>query len=226
MNAARFLLTGAVEGDGELWGKAAFEKTARIGGDFIQHASGKTAAPVNVTVGGNVIFDTAERGGMGIPRSFFGGVFSLKVLMALMLGFALFFLARERTEEVLLDVLPNFWMRALRGLLILLLLPAAVLILLFSVVGIPLALALASLFLLLLVLSFACAGILLGAWIEQFLFKRSAFPLSYRPVLLGVIGISVISVIPFVGPVVCGILFLAAAGSLGTVFFRKLRAKI
>lgn len=224
--AGKLLLSGAVEGDMELWGKGTFQSSARIGGDFIQHTGGKAAAPVNVTIGGKVIFDEVTRGGMAFPGSFFGGLFSLKVLMMLSLGFALFILARERTEEVLLDVLPNFWMRALRGFLILLLLPAAILLLLFSVVGIPIALVLASLLLALFLLSFAGAGILFGAWLEQFFFKRSAFPLSYRPVLLGSIGVSVISILPFVGPVIYGILFLAAAGSLGTVFFRKLRARI
>lgn len=222
----RLLLTGTVGGGLELWGRAVFEKTARIGGDFIQHAGGKAAAPVNVTIGGETILDKTERGGAAFPSSFFGGFFSLKVLMMLALGFALFFFVRERTEEVLLDALPNYWVRVLRGFLITILLPVASLLLFLSVVGIPIALVLAALFLALMLISFACAGILLGALLEQFFFKRSAFPLSYRPVLLGIICLSAISVIPFIGPIIYGILSLAAAGSLGTVFFRKLRARI
>lgn len=224
--AGELLLSGTVEGDLELWGKGTFQSSARIGGDFIQHVSGKATAPLNVTIGGKVIFDDAERDGMAFSGSLFGGLFSLKVLMMLSLGFALLFLVRERAEEVLLDALPNFWMRALRGLLILVILPATIALLMLTVVGIPVALVLASLLLALFLLSFACAGILFGAWLEQFFFKRSAFPLSYRPVLLGSIGVSVISILPFVGPVIYGILFLAAAGSIGTVFFRKLRARM
>jgi hypothetical protein len=222
----KLLLSGAVEGDLELWGEAVFKEPARITGDFIHHTRGKAKPPINVVITGEVIFGEWKSDGVSFQRAFLGGFFSLKALMMLALGFLLFFLARERTEEVLLETLPNFWMRVLRGFLILILLPIAISIFALSVIGIPIALILGALLLLLLLLSWVYAGLLLGAWSEQIFFKRSAFPLSYRPVLLGIVFLSILSAIPFVGLIIHGMLLLAAAGSLGTVFWNKLRVAL
>ncbi|OHA20415.1 MAG: hypothetical protein A2849_01400 [Candidatus Taylorbacteria bacterium RIFCSPHIGHO2_01_FULL_51_15] len=221
-----FSLLGTVEGDLELWGRASFDEPSRIGGDFIYHAEGKGALPEGVVIAGKTVLDETPQKGFTFPiRGILGGLFSLQILMMLALGFALFFLARERTEEVLLDTLQCFWPRLLRGALIMIVMPLLVIVLIPTVVGIPLSLVLGALFFLLVAFSFIFAGLIVGAWSERFLFKRSPFPLSYRPVLLGVILLSLASLIPLVGPLFHGILLLTAAGSLGTVFFRALQIK-
>jgi len=222
--SGRMELAGEVAGDMELWGKASFKTPARIGGDFVYHADGKASPPVNVAIAGKVVVDERKEGGRAFSLGGFrGGFLSLRTLMALALGFALLFFARERSEELLLDLLPNVGMRLMRGALIILLLPAAGALLLPTVVGIPLALILGACFLLALMLGWAYAGLLVGAWSERLFFKRSAFPLSYRPVLLGIIFLSVLSAIPMLGPLLNLALSLAAVGSLGTVFYRHLR---
>ncbi|MDO8620426.1 MAG: polymer-forming cytoskeletal protein [bacterium] len=218
-------LSGAIDGDVELWGKGTFVAPSRIGGDFIQHNEGILTPPVNVAITGKVILDAKKQNGSDFGTMFFGGLFSLRILMMLAFGFALFLLARERTEEVLLETLPNFWTRALRGLLIGIILPLVAVILLPTIIGIPLAFALMSLYSLLLLLSWGLAGILVGVWGERLFFKRSAFPLTYRPVLLGVLFLSVISAVPFFGGLFHGILMLSIAGSLGTLFMRFLRSR-
>ncbi len=223
--SGKMTLSGSVEGDLELWGTAKFAEPARIGGDFIQHKEGKITPPVNVIITGKVIVDESVGGGRHSGTAFFSGLFSLNVLMMLALAFALFLLARERTEEMLLEVMSHFWIRTLRGLLIVIILPLVFVLLLPTVVGIPFALILGALFVMLLVLSWGYAGILLGAWCERLLFKRSAFPLSYRPILLGTLFLAIISLVPFLGLVFNGILILSIVGSLGTLFMKFLRAR-
>lgn len=217
-------LHGEVRGDVEVWGQASFTAPASIGGDFVYHTDGKAAPPVHVTISGKVIIDEREQGGSAFALGgFWGGFFSLRTLMMLALGFALFFFARERSEELLLDLLPNFGARLMRGALIILLLPAAAALLITTVVGIPIALLLGASVLSLIILGWAYGGLLVGAWSERLFFKRSAFPLSYRPVLLGVLMLSVMSLIPFAGPLLHLALTLAAVGSLGTVCYKHLR---
>lgn len=221
-----FLLGGEIQGNLELWGKAAFKKPARIGGDFILHRKGKAVSPTNVEITGAVLFDETERSATRSAIStFLGGFFALKALMTLALGFMLFLIVRERTEEVVQEALPNFWVRVFRGLLVCVGMSLATLVLIPSVIGIPIAVVLGSFLLILLVLSTAFAGMLFGAWIEQFVFRRSVFPLTYRPVLLGIVFLSLVSAIPFVGPIVEGMLMLGAIGSMGTLFFRHIRAR-
>lgn len=223
--AERVRFSGDVSGTLEVWGSdVSFLPPARIGGDFIHHANGKAALPSNVSIGGEVILDEAARTGARFSLApFLGGFFALRTLMMLALGFALFFLVRERLEETLLDTLANFWPRVLRGALIILLLALSAALLFPTVVGIPLALSLGALLFLLLALSWGYAGILLGALCERPLFKRSPFPLFYRPVFFGIVLLALLSLVPFAGTILYGMLLLAGAGSFGTVFYRHLR---
>lgn len=215
------VVSGTIAGDLEQWGDISFSEPAAIGGDFIRHSRSR-AGPRNVAITGKIIESTVPEG-LTLSRAFLGGFFSLKVLMLLALGFALFFIARERTENVLVETLSEFWLRMLRGLIIIVVLPVIIALLISSVVGLPIAMLLIALFVAMLLLSWALAGIIVGAWIEQLIFRRSSLPLTYRPVLLGILVISVISLIPYVGPLFYGILILASVGSLGTLFFRALR---
>ena len=224
--SSKTVISGQIEKDVEVWGDASFEKPAKIGGDFIQHGNKKLVSLVNVSIAGKVILDKKSADtDMLAARSLFGGLFSLKVLMLLALAFSLFFLSRERAENVLLEILPAFWHRTLRGLLILVVVPVIILLLLPTVVGIPIALILSAALLILILLSWGYAGMLLGVWSERIFFKRSAFPLTYRPVLFGCIFLSIISLIPFVGSLFHAILMMAVAGSLGTLFFRSIRRR-
>jgi len=209
----------------ETWGRVELGEHTVIGRDFISHTREKPVVPVSAKIAGDTVHD--ERGGAAIGISvlpaFMGGLFSLHALMALALGFFLFFLAKDRTEEVLLDVLPQFGKRLVRGLLVLFVMPVAITVLFGSVVGIPVALVLLALFAVLVITSSVFGGIMLGAWSERVFFKRSAFPLTYRPVLIGIILLSLIVALPVVGAVVHLFLMFAAAGSISTVFYRHFR---
>lgn len=222
--AERAEVSGSIAGDLEVWGEAAFEAPADIGGDFIYHRSDATEAPVNVSVVGRVIVDDGGRGGDAFfGNTFLGGLFALRILMLLALGFALFFFARERSEEVLADLMPQVGLRLLRGALIVILLGAALVLLLPTIVGIPLALVFGALLLLSFLVGSAYAGFLVGAWSERLFFKCSAFPLTYRSVLLGILFVSLMSTVPYVGPLFHILLTLSAIGSFGTMFYRHLR---
>lgn len=215
-------IEGSVGGTVEVWGKVFLGERAAIGGDLIYHASREVTIPSGARVGGEVIFDRVREGGSGLA-GLFSGLFSLQILMMLAFAFALLLLARERTEEVLLDAISHFWPRVLRGLIILVLLPVAAALLFASVVLFPIGIALAAFFIASLLAASASAGILVGLWVERVLFKRAPFPLWWRPVLLGILALSLISVIPYVGLLIHAVLLLAALGGVGTVCYKHLK---
>ncbi|MDO8564966.1 MAG: polymer-forming cytoskeletal protein [bacterium] len=219
---------GQIEGDVEVWGDVALGSETVIEGDFIYHAKQEIQIPAGAQISGRVLFDEEGGGGIALPfgRDTLSGFFSLELLMELALGFFLLLLVRERLEETLLDAVSAFWRRVLRGVLIMLLIPIASILFLVSVVGIPVA----ALLLFLLAAGFAVsiplAGFMAGLWLERVLFKRSAFPLSYRPVLLGILLLALISLIPYVGFVANLLLILASLGSIGTVFYRHAKMPV
>ncbi len=224
--ARALTLAGTVAGDMEVWADdIAVAKNALIGGNFIYHAPREVILPSGVRVGGEIIFRETERTPFSFSRVSFGsGFLSLYLLMMLSLGFALFFLARARAEEALLDLSANFWQRVLRGALVCLALLAVVIVSLMSVVGLPLAVLSLALFVALVSLSCALAGLLIGAWLENAFFKRSSFPLSYRPVLLGTLLFGLLALVPFLGFAAQLLIFSAGAGSVATVFYRHLHS--
>lgn len=218
-------ISGRVGGTLEVWGDAALEDGATVGGDFIYHARREIAIPSGAFVRGRVIFqDTSSGGAAGRISAALSGLFSLELLMMLGLGFLLFFFSRPRLEETLMDAVTNFWPRVLRGALLFLLLPTAAALLLASVVGAPAGILLLLLFATALLVSGALSGILVGAALERVFFKRSLVPLSYRPVLLGILCLSLVAVIPYLGLLIYLVLLLASLGAVGSVFYRKLNA--
>lgn len=216
-------LAGSVAGDAEVWGRLTLEEGAVIGGDLLYHARRESAIPESVRIGGKVLFDKTDESSFPFVSGLFSGFFALRLIMSLVLAFFLLFLTRERTEEVLLDAVSRFWPRALRGLLIALIVPLAAVLLFASVVGLPLGLLLLFLFISGCILGEAFAGILVGAFVERLWFKRSPFPLFWRPVLIGTVLLSLVSLVPFAGPLANILLALAGVGSLGTVFYRYIR---
>lgn len=219
-------ISGSIAGELEIWGNVFLEPGATVGGDLIYHARQEIPALGSAPIGGRIIFDQTEtRNGAGMFRfsGFFSGAFSLLLLMSLALGFFLFFFARPRMEEILYDTLFNFWPRMLRGVLIAILLPLLAFLFGVSIVGLPLGILLLLLFLSAGILSVALAPIMVGAWIEKIFFKRSPFPLLYRPVLLGNVALSFLFVIPYIGALMSAGLILVALGGIGTAFYRHLR---
>lgn len=225
LHAGSTKVSGTVGGTLESWGTIEIGEHTVIGRDFIVHSPRKPTVPSSAMIAGETVYDERSGGTLGVSLlpAFMGGLFSIHALMALALGFFLFFFAKDRTEEVLLDVLPEFWRRLLRGMLVLFLMPIAIALLLGSVIGIPIALVLIALFAALVITSSVFGGIMLGAWAERAFFKRSAFPITYRPVLIGTVFLSLIVALPLVGAVMHLMLMCAAAGSISTVFYRHVR---
>lgn len=224
--AEETIISGTIAGDLEVWGKVTLEPGATVGGDLIYHARQSISDLGSAAVAGKVIFNQEEpRNGAGLfSRSgFFSGSFSLGLLMFIALGFCLFFFAGPRVEEILRDATDNFWHRMLRGFLITLLVPLFASLFCASIVGLPVGILLFSLFLSAFILSVAISGIAIGAWIETTFFKRSPFPLSYRPVLLGIAVFSFLLVIPYIGVLIDALIILVSLGSIGTLFYRRIR---
>lgn len=223
--AQRSKVGGTIAGNLELWGETEILPEASIDGDFIYHSKSEVDVPESAHIGGSLLFDNTEGNGLSLGNAgtLFGGFFSLYTIMLLALGFLLFFLFRDRTEEVLLEILPKFWPRLLRGILIVVSGPVLVAVLIGSIIGIPIAVVLFSVYLSFLVLGSAFSALTLGAWFERLLFKRSTFPLTYRPVLTGTIALSLLGSIPLVGFPIHLILLFASVGGIGTVFYRYAR---
>ena len=217
-------IAGTIGKSVEVWGETQIRSGAFVGGDVIYHSLSEVTVPVGAEVKGGILRGETKNRSFAIAgSSFFRGFFPLGVLSLFALGFLLLFLARDRTEEVLLDILPHFGQRLLRGALIVVCGPVLIGLLLASIVGIPVALIFLCLYVSFLILGSAFGALILGVWCERLCFKESAFPLSYRSILFGSLFLSLILLLPYAGFPVFLALLLAGVGGLGTVGFGHLR---
>lgn len=151
------------------------------------------------------------------------GVFLLiRILSALLLAglFAGLFprLAGSVADAVLGARTGEVVLTALLGFAIAVATPILVLLLAFTFVGIGIAFILGVLYLLLGMLSFVYAGILTGSVLVRWLAKRQT--VFWRDGVLGMLVLSVVGLIPYVGGVVSLVLAFFAGGALTKIFYR------
>jgi len=90
--------------------------------------------------------------------------------------------------------------------------PVLILLLALTFVGLGLALITASLYVLALSLAYCYAGVIVGAKLARYVFKRNFF--TWRDAVAGMLLLSVIALIPVVGPLLHYLVWAAALGSL------------
>ncbi len=137
---------------------------------------------------------------------------AILILAGLVAG--LFPVFTERVaERTLADRSPRrFVLLALLGFGILVASPVLILILMFSFVGIGVALILAALYALFIMLSYVYAGILAGAALSRALLKR--YVITWKEAVLGMLVLYLIGTIPLLGPLVKFVLMAAAGGAI------------
>lgn len=151
--------------------------------------------------------------GRAIP---FGSL--LQVIAWFIVGWLLTRFARALTRNTTVGIMRNFWGNLGIGLLILIVTPILIVLLFLTVVGYYLAILLILAYILLLMLSAVLAAVFVGAWIWKLVKKEQGFRLDWLTVLIGVIVVSLVSWIPFIGWLAAFILFLVALGSASRSF--------
>jgi cytoskeletal protein CcmA (bactofilin family) len=120
-------------------------------------------------------------------------------------------------ERSLFSGIRKFLLLFLLGFAILVATPVLLLLLTVSFVGVGVALVIGSAYLLLLSLSYLYAGVLAGGALARGLFKRSL--VSWKFAVLGMLALSLVSVVPAFGTLVVFILTATAAGTISSFAF-------
>lgn len=175
---------------------------ANIGGNIFYRSDIKGNISEDANVAGVIEYGEYESGSQAVASWFSELIYSL--FGALLIGLVLVTLGRNKLNTLfeLLRDRPEF--AALKGVGILVLIPAATILLFFTIIGIPLALILLALWVVFLVLSRVIVAIFIGQWlVNKTNWKNKSLMLSM------VIGV-VLSWIAFSIPVFGWVLSLAA----------------
>lgn len=137
----------------------------------------------------------------------------LKFVTTLLIAFILAYVFRIFTKNVVDVSLYSFGKSLLAGLLFIVVIPVIIILLILSLVASPIAILISILFVALLMIVPALSGIMAGALIRKLINKQDNYIIDFSTVAIGVVALTFISFVPYIGDITKMILNLVAIGA-------------
>jgi len=201
---------------------------AEIVGDLKYTSPREVKISEEAVILGEIDFEKKEVKKFGVAKragTLFGILtlmFLFKILAGIIVGLILVYLFRNMTEKVVRDSLTRFWKSLSFGFSALVLTPITAIIIAITLVGLWLAGLIFAAYILMVVLSMSLAGVAFGSWLIKIIRKQSQYPVNWQAVIVGVIGLSIVFLIPFIGWLVKLIFMLIALGALYRMVYQNL----
>lgn len=198
--------------------------SAVIKGSLHYEAPREARVEQGAVVTGETIFTQKE---FAPPREkmakFFGVWWVVKLLALMAAALATYSALREKTEQITALAVNRFGHELLTGFIVLIVIPAAVLLLFITVFGSLLGLVIMFFYISLVVLSSVFGALVFTRLLNGYVFKKETF-FTWPMILLGVLLYQVIGLIPFLGWIFKFIFFLSGLGALSHLVY-SLRGK-
>lgn len=158
---------------------------------------------------------------MGVTKGMLAlaGLFVVTKVLAMLVSALLFaYLFKDFSKDVVDAGIHTFLKSALIGFAFVILIPFAILFGFITFFGWAIAFILLAFYIVLLMLAMIYSGILCGAMLAKVFIKKPSIELSW--VFIGVLVLSIVSIIPIIGWVVGFVFFMAVSGILGQMAYR------
>lgn len=218
--AGSFTHAGTVNGSVRVGaGSVTLTSTASVGGDFVY--DGEFTQADGATVGGEVRHDS-DLGSMQVSvlPNIAGWLVTLYVLALTLFVGALLLVALPGVSATVADATANSPLRTLgAGFLTLVGAPFVFVLLLFTIVGVPIAVVGMVLYALVLVLSYVWGAYAVGEWILGLADRES----RWLALVAGVLAVHVVSYAPFLGDLIELVVLLFGLGGLTVAGYQHVR---
>lgn len=144
-----------------------------------------------------------------------------KLIMQLVAALILLWLTPKAVSSVVRQATDKFGQELVRGFVVLVVSPVAIIVLAVTVIGLMLAVPAGLVYATLVAFAKLLAGITLGALLLQW-FKSEQPHVSWKSAVLGVIVLNIVAVIPVIGWIIAAVLFLVTLGSLSLHIYQHL----
>lgn len=211
--------------------KLSIGKNAMIGGDLAYKAFNTAEIAESAIIKGETKFEKIERPTRVDKRAgaAMAGLIGVIVLLRLaamifvtVLGVLLF---KKVAQSLTKTVADHFGMEMLRGFVVIVVIPFAILFMLVSVIGIGLGIATALVYALLIMIAKVFAGILFGAVAMKMIKKTKEYEVTWQTATLGVLALQIISLVPVVGWLITALFFFASVGGASMMAYQKMWLK-
>ncbi len=201
---------------------------ALIGGKFDYYSQKEAVMESGAIVRGVVNFHKTEMPAKRpILAGIIFGIFTLallvKTLMFITASLAALYLARTHVKSIVREASSNFWKEALRGFVLFVVAPVAIIICFITIIGITLGMIALFVYLALITITAVISVLLFAQLALKYIFKKENYELNWWVVILAVLALGLIALIPIVGWIFIFIIFLAALGSFANYVYKKLK---
>ncbi len=226
IGADEISISGVLNKDVDVKAKSlTIEKTAVINGNI--NYSGEKEAVINegAKINGKISFTKIEvkqaKTAAGLS-TIFSVFWLIKFLAMAVAALILFFLFRKNISKIAAETVDDFWKKLLRGFIILVVVPVAIILSFITVIGFPLGLFGIALYGLLLVIAAAFSGIVVAELFNRLFFRKErAKPLNWLMVVLGSLIMVLLGLIPVVGWVAKFVIFLVSLGAISNLLYKQ-----
>ena len=147
----------------------------------------------------------------------------LRFITTLLLTFLIVYIFKSFAQKTAEYTLDSFFPSFLIGLLISILMPVIILILFMSLILIPISILLTLSYFFIFIVSTAVSGIAVGALIKKAFSKEGLIEVTFNTAALGVVIITLLQFVPFVGEITRTLFFLAAFGAVWRHIYTQIR---
>ena len=157
-----------------------------------------------------------------ILATIMGALVLLKFVVHLVVALVLVWLFRRFSNSVVSEALENPLSMLGKGFITLIVMPVAAILLLVTIIGVPLSLM--TMLAYGLVVSITCiyAGIVAGAWLSKMIHKSEQIMITWGNVFMGVLLLTILGFIPFIGWIIGLLIFLVTFGSIVDMVQKKM----
>ena len=139
-----------------------------------------------------------------------------------MAGLLLVLLFKNITENAVKESLNNFWKSLATGFILLLLIPIIIIVSFITVVGIWPGIIVGVFYVLSILLAISLAGITFGSWAISTIRKNKNYSVNWKIVIIGILGLTIIKLIPIIGGIVSCIFVLISLGAIYRLIHKRL----
>lgn len=227
VTSGSFIINGKVDGLVEVeTDEFKIGDNAVINGDVNYKAVSEVKVSDSATINGTLNFEQRQPKHRGNSNDnwfaqMFFAAWLTKLVLLLVSALVIFWLTPKTINESVYLSMGKFGNESLRGFLLLIATPIALIILAVTLVGLPLALLSGLVLAVLVTLAKLISGILLGAIIWKWL-KYETPLVNWKSIVVGVVVLQIAGAVPVLGWIFACVVFLASLGGLSNYLYQYL----
>lgn len=212
-------INSAVDGSVRMYAeRVRFGPKALIQGTLVYSSPQEAILEAGAQVKGEIRYTPVEQAVPENPASSLGALAGVwvvsKAFMMLLGALAFGYFFSRYSQELVTRVVAKPWAEGARGIVFIIVVPVLVLILLISVIGITLGLMTLFAYIAALIAVSMVAPIIVGGILYKVLFSASAYEVHWKSILLGVVILSILSILPIVGWLLKFLIYAVTLGAM------------